>query len=75
MRKLLLNMTGQLATLKRTRLDMLKSMLFRSTAQQLEPVEKLADSQQEFNLTVCRELETLKETLAALQGGRVDANS
>ncbi|EGR0412522.1 hypothetical protein SNE98_003294 [Vibrio cholerae] len=75
MRKLLLNMTGQLATLKRTRLEMLKSMLFRSTAQQLEPVEKLADSQQEFNLTVCRELEALKETLAALQGGRVDANS
>ncbi|ELL0578631.1 hypothetical protein Q6U58_003461 [Vibrio cholerae] len=75
MRKLLLNMTGQLATLKRTRLEMLKSMLFRSTAQQLEPVEKLADSQQEFNLMVCRELETLKKTLAALQGGRVDANS
>ncbi len=75
MRKLLLNMTGQLATLKRTRLEMLKSMLFRSTAQQLEPVEKLADSQQEFNLTVCSELEALKETLAALQGGRVDANS
>lgn len=75
MRKLLLNMTGQLATLKRTRLEMLKSMLFRSTAQQLEPVEKLADSQQEFNLTVCRELEALKETLAALQGGCVDANS
>ncbi|HHY0348467.1 hypothetical protein [Vibrio cholerae] len=75
MRKLLLNMTGQLATLKRTRLEMLKSMLFRSTAQQLEPVEKLADSQQEFNLTVCRELEALKETLAALQGERVDANS
>ncbi len=75
MKKLLLNMTGQLDTLKRTRLEMLKSMLFRSTAQQLEPVEKLADSQQEFNLTVCRELEALKETLAALQGGRVDANS
>ncbi|EGR2474327.1 hypothetical protein DYB13_08585 [Vibrio cholerae] len=61
---------------------MLKSLVFRSTAQQLEPVEKLADSQQEFNLMIFRqgemhkgEIEALKEALAALQGGRVDANS
>ncbi|MGL4379665.1 MAG: hypothetical protein ACRCTB_00900 [Vibrio sp.] len=75
MRILLLNMNVQLSALKRTRLEMLKSLVFRSTAQQLEPVESLAASQQDFNKMVCREIETLKETFAALQGGRIDANS
>ncbi|RZR40875.1 hypothetical protein [Vibrio vulnificus] len=75
MKKLLLKMADKFNELKDTRSSMLGGFVTRPAAQQLEPVEQLAGFQHEFNETVCREIETLKQQIQELQGGVSHANS
>lgn len=68
MKELLLEMRSRFETLKQTRLEMLKSFVFKVAAQQLEPVEGLAYQQMIFNESVAKEITELKQEIKQLKG-------
>ncbi|TGA68008.1 hypothetical protein VFES401_13945 [Aliivibrio fischeri] len=68
MKKLLSEMRSRFEILKQTRLEMLKSFVFKTAAQQLEPVEGLAYQQMLFNESVANEIEILKQEIKQLKG-------
>lgn len=61
-------MRSRFEILKQTRLEMLKSFVFKTAAQQLEPVEGLAYQQMLFNESVANEIEILKQEIKQLKG-------
>lgn len=68
-------MRSRFETLRKTRLEMLKSFVFKTAAQQLEPVEDLARHQMSFNELIAydvngnsEEIEFLKQEIKQLKG-------
>lgn len=68
MKELLIKMRRGFDELKKTRLEMLKSMVFKTAAKQLEPVENLMGDQMVLNESVVHKIAELNDRISKIEG-------
>lgn len=68
MKELLIKMRRGFEELKKTRLEMLKSMVYKAPAKQLEPVESLMGDQMILNESVVKKIADLNNRVNKLEG-------